>query len=84
MPKKPPTPMGPRANRPSPEELARHSVARLDQAPGDRVGLVVRATISRTAAEAISATAITQEVNFVTVIEEILETAGAKLKKRAG
>ena len=46
--------------------------------------LVVRATISRAAAEAISATAITREVNCVTVIEEILEPAGAKLKKRAG
>ena len=83
MPKKPPTPMGPRPNRPSPEELARRSVARLEQAPGDRVRLVVRATISRAAAETISATAITQEVNFVTVIEDILETAAAKLKKRA-
>jgi hypothetical protein len=34
--------------------------------PGDRVRLVLRATISRAAAEAISAAAITQEVNFAT------------------
>lgn len=83
MPKKPPAPMGPRPERPSPEELARRSVARLEPAPGDRVRLVLRATISRTAAEAISTAAITQEVNFATVVEEILETAGTKLKKRA-
>ncbi len=81
---KPPKPLGSRAPRPSPEELARRSVARLEQAPGNRVRLVVRATISRAAAEAISATAITREANFVRVIEEILETAGEKLKKRAG
>ena len=59
-------------------------MARLEQAPGDRVRLVLRATISRAAAEAISATAITRAVNYVTVVEEILETAGAKLMKRAG
>ena len=81
---KPPAPMGPRARRASPEELARRSVARLESAPGDRVRIVLRATISRTAAEAISATAITQEVNFATVVEEVLETAGSKLRKRAG
>jgi hypothetical protein len=59
-------------------------VARLEPAPGDRVRLVLRATISRAAAEAISVAAITQEVNFGTVVEEILETAGSKLRKRAG
>jgi hypothetical protein len=45
---------------------------------------VVRATIPRAAAEAISAAAIRQEVNFGTLVEQILETAGANLKKRAG
>ena len=84
MPKKPPAPMGPNAPRPSPEELARRAVARLEPAPGDRVRLVLRATISRAAAEAISAAAITQEVNYATVVEQILETAAAKLKRRAG
>ena len=84
MPKKPPAPLGPRPQRPSPEELARRSVARLEQAPGDRVRLAVRATISRAAAEAISAAAIRQEVNFATVVESILEAASAKLKQRAG
>ncbi len=59
-------------------------MARLEPAPGDRVRLVLRATISRAAAEAISAAAITQEVNFATVVEEILETAGAKLQNRVG
>jgi hypothetical protein len=83
MPKKPPASMGPRPNRPSPEDLARRSVARLEQAPGDRVRLVFRATISRAAAEAISATAITREINLVTVVEEILESAAAKLKTRS-
>ena len=81
---KPPKPLGPRASRPSPEELARRAVAQLDQAPGDRVRLALRASISRAAAEAISAEAIRRAINHVTVIEEILETAGAKLKKRAG
>lgn len=81
MPKKPPAPLGPRPQRPSPEELARRSVARLEQAPGERVRLVLRATISRAAAEAISAAAIRQEVNFATVVESILEAASAKLKK---
>ena len=84
MPKKPPAAMAPRSQRRSPEELARRSVARLEQAPGDRVRIVLRATISRAAAEAISAAAITQEVNFSTVVEKILDTAGSKLKKRAG
>ncbi len=83
MPKKPPAPMGPEPNRPTPEELARRSVAKLEHVSGDRVRLGLRVTISRTAAEAISAAAITQEINFATVGEEILETAGAKLKKRA-
>lgn len=84
MPKKPPVPMKPRPPQPSPEELARRAVARLEQVPGDRVRLVLRATISRAAAEAISATAITQEVNFAMVVEQILETAGAKLARRVG
>ena len=84
MPKNPPAPMAPNAARPSPEEMARRSVARLEPAPGERVRLVLRATIARAAAEAISAAAITQEVNFATVIEQILETAGTKLRKRAG
>jgi hypothetical protein len=84
MPKKPPAPMGPQPRRPSPEELARRSVARLEHVNGDRVRLVLRLTISRAAAEAMSAAAITQEVNFVSVIEAILETAAAKLKKRTG
>jgi hypothetical protein len=83
MPKKPPAPMGPRPNRPTPEELARRAVAKLEPVSGDRVRLVVRATITRAAAEAISAAAIAREVNFVTVVEEILETAGVKLKTRA-
>jgi hypothetical protein len=59
-------------------------VARLEAAPGGRVRLVLRCTISRGAAEAISAAAITQEVNFGTVVEEILEAAGSRLRKRAG
>lgn len=84
MPKKPPAPMGPRPNRPSPEELARRSVARLEQAPGDPVRLILRATISRVAAEALSAAAITQEFNFATIVEGILESAAAKLTKRTG
>jgi hypothetical protein len=83
MPKKPLAPLGPRPRRPTPEELARRVVAKLEPAAGDRVRLVLRATISRTAAEAISAAAITQEVNFATVVEQILEAAAAKLKKRA-
>ena len=84
MPKKPPAPMGSKVPRLSPEELARRSVARLEEASGDRVRVVLRATISREAAEAISAAAITQEINFATVVEDILETAATKMKKRAG
>jgi hypothetical protein len=84
VPKKPPTPMGPEPRRPCPEELARRSMARLEEASGDRVRVVVRATISRAAAEAISAAAISQKVNFATVVEQILETAAAQLKNRAG
>ena len=83
MPKKPPAPMGPGPNRPTPEELARRSVAKLEQVSGDRVRLALRVTISRAAAEAISATAITEEVNFAAMAEQILETASGKLKKRA-
>jgi hypothetical protein len=84
MPKKPPTPMEAKPARPSPEELARRSVAKLDPGSGDRVRLVLRCTVSRATAEAISVAAITQEVNFATVVEEILEMAGTKLRKRAG
>ena len=75
--------MGPGPNRPTPEELARRSVAVLEQVSGDRVRLVLRVTISRAAAEVISAAAITEEVNFAALAEQILETAGAKLKQRA-
>jgi hypothetical protein len=85
MPKKPPAPMDSHPpDRRSPEELARRSVARLEAVAGDRVRVVLRVTISRAAAEAISAAAIRQEINFATVVEDILETAGATLGKRAG
>ena len=84
MPKKPAAPMGPKPRRPSPEELARRFVARLEQAPGDRVRLLLRATISGAVAEAISAAATTQEINFATVVEGILEHAASGMKKRAG
>ena len=80
---KPPKPMGPKPPRPSPEELARRAVDRLEPAPGDRVRTVFRVTLTRPAAEALSAEAIRREVNIITVVEEILEGVGAKLKKRA-
>ena len=84
MPKKPPAPMDPHPpDRRSPEELARRSVARLEAVAGDRVRVVLRVTISRAAAEALSAAAIRQEINFATVVEKILETASEQLKKRA-
>jgi hypothetical protein len=76
--------MGPKASRPSPEELARRSVARLESAPCDRVRAVFRVALTRATAEALSAEAIRREVNIITVVEEILETVGAKLNKRAG
>ena len=44
MPKKPPVPMGPRPQRPSPEELAQRSVARLEAASGDPGRVLLRAT----------------------------------------
>jgi len=83
MPKKPPAPMGPRAPRPSPEELARRAVNRFEQLPGNRIRLVLRATISRAAAEALSAEAIRREINLPNVVEEILESAAGRLKQRA-
>jgi hypothetical protein len=83
MPKKPPAPMGPKPRRLSPEELARNAVDRLEPAPGGRVGVTFRLTLSRQAAEALSAEAIRREINIPPVVEEILEAAKPKLKKRA-
>ena len=84
MPKKPPTPMGPTPRRPSPEEVARKAVERFEPAPGNRVRLALRVTITRAAAEVLSAEAVRREVNMPTVLEELIEAATAKLKKRAG
>ena len=81
MPKKPPAPMGPHGPRPTPEDVARTSVARLDVSPSGRVVLTFRVTLPRQTAEALVAESVRHEVNVGTLVEQILETAGAKLTK---
>ena len=84
MPKKLPVPMGPKPRRPSPEELARTAVDRLELSPSGRVHMTFRLTLPRASAEALVTESIRQDVNVGTLVEQILERAVAGVKKRTG
>jgi predicted HicB family RNase H-like nuclease len=74
MPRKPPPPKkGPRKSLP--EELARDAVAHETPAPGDRVEMVFRVRLPKPVAEALTARAVREEKNLVTLVAEILEAA---------
>ena len=76
MPRKPPPPppkKGPR--KPLAEELAHDAVAHEKSAAGDRVEMVFRVRLPKPAAEALTAWAVREEKNLVTLVAEILEAA---------
>ena len=79
-PRKPPPPkrraapkIGP--GKPLAEELARDAVAHEKPAPGDRVEMVFRVRLPKPVAEALTARAVREEKNLVTLVAEILEAA---------
>jgi hypothetical protein len=63
-----------------PEELARDAIAHEEAAPGDKVRMTFRVTLSRQQAVALAARAIREEKNLVTLVTEILEAAPTKGK----
>jgi hypothetical protein len=84
-PRKPPPPkrratpkMGP--GKPLAEELARDAVAHEKAAPGDQVEMVFRVRLPKPVAEALTARAVREEKNLVTLVAEILEAAAGKDK----
>jgi len=70
----------PGAGKPLVEELARDAVAHEKAAPGDRVELVFRVRLPKPVAEALTARAVREEKNLVTLVAEILEAAAGKGK----
>ena len=76
--------MSPRRDTPQPKkkprkslpaELARDAVAHEKAAPGDRVEMVFRVRLPKPVAEALTARAVREEKNLVTLVAEILEAA---------
>jgi len=61
-----------------PDELARDAVAHEKTAPGDRVEMVFRVRLRKPVAEALTARAVREEKNLVTLVAEILEAAVQK------
>jgi hypothetical protein len=68
---------GPR--KPLPTELAKDAIAHEEKVPGDRVRLTF--VLPRALAEALAAEAIRRETNLVTLVQEILEVAAAKVRR---
>jgi hypothetical protein len=66
--------------KPLAEELAHDAVAHEKAAPGDRVELVFRVRLPEPVAEALTARAVREEKNLVTLVAEILEAAAGKGK----
>jgi predicted HicB family RNase H-like nuclease len=58
-----------------PDELAHDAVAHGKAAPGDRVEMVFRVRLPKPVAEALTARAVREEKNLVTLVAEILEAA---------
>ena len=58
-----------------PEELAHDAVAHEKATPGDRVEMVFRVRLRKPVAEALTARAVREEKNLVTLVAEILEAA---------
>ena len=63
-----------------PEELAHDAVAHEQVAPGDRVEMVFRVRLRKPVAEALTARAVHEEKNLVTLVAELLEVAAMKGK----
>ena len=61
-----------------PEELAHDAVAHEKAAPGDRVEMVFRVRLRKPVAEALTARAVREEKNLVTLVAEILESVATK------
>jgi predicted HicB family RNase H-like nuclease len=61
-----------------PEELAYDAVAHEKTAPGDRVEMVFRVRLRKPVAEALTARAVREEKNLVTLVAEILEAAARR------
>lgn len=61
-----------------PEELAHDAVAHEKAAPGDRVEMVFRVRLRKSVAEALTARAVREEKNLVTLVAEILEAVAIK------
>jgi len=64
--------------------VARTAVDRLERSPSGRIFMTFRVTLPRSVAEVLVAESVRQESNVGTVVEQLLETAAAKLQKRAG
>ena len=58
-----------------PEELAHDAIAHEKAAPGDRVEMVFRVRLRKPVAEALTARAVREEKNLVTLVAEILKAA---------
>jgi len=58
-----------------PDELAHDAVDHEKAAPGDRVEMVFRVRLRKPVAEALTARAVREEKNLVTLVAEILEAA---------
>jgi hypothetical protein len=81
MPRKPSPPPSRKGPRKSlPEELAHDAVAHEKTAPGDRVEMVFRVRLRKPVAEALTARAVREEKNLVTLVAEILEAEARKGK----
>jgi hypothetical protein len=77
-PKREPPKKSPRKSLP--EELARDAVAHEKAASGDRVEMTFRIRLRRPVAEALTAWAVREETNLVSLVAEILEAAVTKGK----
>ena len=75
-PKPEPPKKGPRKSLP--EELAHDAIAHEKAAPGDRVEMVFRVRLRKPVAEALTARAVREEKNLVTLVAEILEAAARR------
>lgn len=80
MPRKPPQAPKKGARKPLAEELAHDAVAHEKTAPGDRVEMTFRVRLPKPVAEALTARAVREEKNLVTLVVEILEAAAGKGK----
>ena len=68
----------PGPGKPLAEELARDAVAHEKAAPGDKVEIVFRVRLRKPVVEALTAWAVREETNLVTLVAEILEAAVTK------